>query len=153
MSIVEVTEQIDAPPERVWQLVGDPVGLGDLTEECVGMTWVGNSAGPSLGARFRGRNRSGWRRWSTSCTIVSYEAGSQIAWDVAFGPFPIARWEYTLRSDGHGGTTISERFEDHRGSAMRATSPLVRGTRDSEGHNRANMASTLARIKARAESR
>ncbi len=148
---MEVTERIDAAPERVWQLVGNPVELSDLTAECVAMTWVGDSSGPAVGARFRGRNRSGWRRWSTTCTIVGYEAGSEIAWDVTFGPLRVARWGYRIDPDGPAGTTIREQFQDHRGWALRVSGPLVRGTRDTDGHNRTNMAATLARIKARAE--
>jgi uncharacterized protein YndB with AHSA1/START domain len=150
VSIVEVTEQIDAPPEQVWALVGDPVELAGLTAECTSMAWVGRSTGPAVGARFRGRNRSGWRRWSTSCVIVRYEPGSEIAWDVAVGPLAVARWSYRVEPEGRG-TTVRETFEDRRGVIVRTTSPLVRGTRDTEGRNRANMTATLVRVKARAE--
>ena len=91
------------------------------------------STGPALGARFRGRNRSGWRRWSTSCTIVRYEAGSEIAWDVTFGPLPVARWSYRVEpGDAFGGSVVTERFEDHRGTMLRLTAPLVRGTSDAD---------------------
>jgi hypothetical protein len=126
--------------------------MGGLTAECIEMQWIGGSSGPVVGARFRGRNRSGWRRWSTTCTIVRYEPGSEIAWDVSFGPLSVARWSYRVEpGESAGVTTVRERFEDHRGSALRSIGPLVRGTRDAEGRNRANMAATLARIKGRAE--
>ncbi|HEY4947179.1 MAG TPA: hypothetical protein VII19_04720 [Acidimicrobiales bacterium] len=45
----------------------------------------------------------------------------------------------------------SERSEDQRGSTLRATGPLVRATWDSDSHNRAELVTTLGRIKARAE--
>jgi uncharacterized protein YndB with AHSA1/START domain len=151
MSIVEVTERIDASPERIWEVIGNPVAMSDLTAECTAMTWVGEADGPALGARFRGKNRSGWRRWTTTCTLVRYQPNSEIAWDVAFGSLPVATWGYRIEEDGEGGATVSERFEDRRGSALRAVGPLVRGTRDPDGRNRANMTTTLARIKARAE--
>jgi uncharacterized protein YndB with AHSA1/START domain len=150
VSTIEVTEQIEAPPEQVWKLVGDPVALAGLTAECTSMAWVGRSTGPAVGARFRGHNRSGWRRWSTSCVIVRYEPGREIAWDVAVGPLAVARWSYRVEPEGPG-TTIRETFEDRRGVIVRTTSPLVRGTRDTDGRNRANMAATLTRVKARAE--
>ncbi len=153
MSTVEVSEQIGAAPDRLWRLVADPVEMDGLTAECIEMQWVGHWSGPAVGARFRGRNRSGWRRWSTTCTIVRYEPGSEIAWDVSFGPFRVARWSYVIEpGEGAAVTTIRERFDDHRGWTLRTVGPLVRGTRDAEGRNRANMADTLGRIKARAES-
>ncbi len=153
MPVVEVSEQIGARPDLVWELVGDPTAMDGLTEECVAMTWTGGSTGPSVGARFRGRNRSGWRRWSTSCTIVRYEPGSEITWDVASGPLPVARWGYHLEpGEDEGTTVVHETFEDRRGPILRALSPVIRGTRDAEGLNRANMATTLSRLKARAES-
>jgi len=151
---IEVAEAVEAPPEQVWKLVSDPTLLAGLTAECRAMEWVGRSSGPAVGARFRGRNRSGWRRWSTACTIVRYEPGTEIAWNVAFGPLPIARWGYRVEpGEGPGTTLIREQFEDHRGALLRATSPFVRGTGDTDGRNRANMAATLARIKSRAEGR
>ena len=152
MPTVEVSEQIRAAPDRVWQLVRDPVGMGGLTAECIEMQWMGGASGPAVGARFRGRNRSGWRRWTTTCAIIRYEPGSEVAWDVTFGPLPVARWSYLVGPGaGPAATTIRERFEDHRGWALRVAGPLVRGTRDAEGRNRSNMAATLKRIKAHAE--
>jgi hypothetical protein len=115
------------------------------------MTWVDGATGPRVGARFRGRNRASWRRWSTTCTIVRYEPGTEIAWDVTYGPLAVARWGYRVDPDGQGGAVVTERFEDHRGFALRAVGPLVRATFDPEEHNRVNMTETLARIKARAE--
>jgi uncharacterized protein YndB with AHSA1/START domain len=150
VSIIEVTEQIEAPPEQVWELVGDPVALAGLTAECDAMAWVGGSSGPAVGARFRGHNRSGWRRWTTSCVIVRYEPGREIAWDVAVGPLAVARWSYRVEPEGQG-TTVRETFEDRRGVIVRTAGPMVRGTRDADGRNRANMTTTLTRVKARAE--
>jgi hypothetical protein len=152
VSTVEVSQTIEAPTDRVWAVVGDPVGMADLTAECREMAWVDGSTGPAVGARFRGRNRSGWRRWSTSCTIVRLQHGSEIAWDVAFGPLPVARWSYRVEPGQTGGSSVvTERFEDYRGSLLRATAPLVRGTSDADALNRSNMEETLTRVKHRAE--
>jgi uncharacterized protein YndB with AHSA1/START domain len=151
VSIVEVTEQIDASPERIWEVIGNPVAMSDLTAECVAMAWVGGADRAALGARFRGKNRAGWRRWTTTCTIVRYEPGSEIAWDVTYGPLSVATWGYRIGAGGEGGVMVTERFDDRRGSALRVVGPLVRGTRDPDGRNRANMTATLARIKARTE--
>ena len=152
VTVVEVTQQIEAAPSRVWELVNDPTAMAGLTEECVAMEWSDGSSRPAVGARFRGRNRSGWRRWSTTCTIVRYEPGSEIAWDVTSGPLSVARWGYRVEpGDADGTTLVRETFEDRRGSALRLLSPVIRGTRDTEGLNRTNMAATLSRLKTRAE--
>jgi hypothetical protein len=149
---VEVSEQVGATPRQVWQLVHDPVAMIGLMAECIEMQWTDGSSGPAVGATFRGRNRSGWRRWSTTCTIVRYEPGAVIAWDVSFGPLAVARWTYLVEpGESAAATTLRERFDDHRGAALRAVGPLARGTRDAEGRNRANMTATLDRIKGRAE--
>jgi Polyketide cyclase / dehydrase and lipid transport len=152
MTTVEVSRVVHASPERAWAVVSDPVGMSDLTDECVDMAWVTGSTGPTAGARFRGRNRSGWRRWTTSCTITRYEAGTEIAWDVAFGPLAVARWSYRVEPGTIAGTSVvTERFADHRGTVLRATSPLIRGTADTSALNRSHMEATLDRVKRRAE--
>ena len=149
---LEVTEQIDASPDRVWRVIADPTAMGDLTVECVAMRWIGSASGPGEGARFRGQNRSGWRRWSTTCTIVRYQPDVEIAWEVRAGPLRVARWGYRIESDGPLGSALSERFEDRRGRLLSTLGPLLRGTGDAEALNRRNMVTTLNRIKARAES-
>lgn len=152
VSTIEVTERIETPPDLVWDLICDPTAMAGFTEECIAMQWMEGSSQPAVGARFRGRNRSGWRRWSTSCTIVRYEPGREIAWDVAFGPLSVAHWGYRIEPGlRDGATVIRESFEDRRSSALRALGPLVRGTGDADGLNRVNMTTTLARIKLRAE--
>jgi len=152
VSTIDVTEPVGAPADRVWAVIGDPVGMGGLTAECAEMAWTAGCSGPAVGARFRGRNRSGWRRWSTTCTIVRYEPGTEIAWDVSFGPLPIARWSYRVEpGDTAGSSVLTERVEDYRGRLLRTTAPLIRGTSDTDSRNRSNMEATLARVRQRAE--
>lgn len=151
MSSIEVRKAIEAPPERVWGLISDPTQMGDLTVECTTMQWVGASSAPSVGARFRGSNRKGWRRWTTTCTIVRYEPGTEIAWDVRLGPVAVAEWSYRVEGTGEGQSVVTEGFVDHRSPSVRATGSLTRGVRDTDAHNRSNMEETLSRIKSRAE--
>jgi uncharacterized protein YndB with AHSA1/START domain len=152
MGTVEVSEVIRAPSERIWDLIRDPTLMADLTEECTGMTWTGPVTAPGVGARFRGTNRRGWRRWSTTCTIVRYQPGQEVAWDVRFGPAPVAEWSFRIVEPGEDGpVTVTERFVDHRGSVVQSLSPLLRGTKDTDALNRQNIVETLGRLKARAE--
>jgi uncharacterized protein YndB with AHSA1/START domain len=152
MGTVEVTEQVRAPSERVWELIRDPTLMSDMTAECTGMKWTDPVTGPEVGARFRGSNRRGWRRWSTTCTIVRYRPGQEVAWDVRVGPVPVAEWSYRIAEAGEPGQiTVTERFVDHRSSGFQALSPLLRGVKDTGALNRQNMVATLGRLKARAE--
>jgi len=152
MGTVEVSEQVNAPSHRVWDLIRDPILMADLTAECTGMKWTGPVTSPKVGARFRGTNRRGWRRWSTTCTIVRYQPGQEIAWDVRVGPVPVAEWSYRIVEGGeNGAVTVTERFVDHRSPRFRSLSPLLRGVKDTDALNRRNMLETLGRLKARAE--
>ncbi len=149
---VEVSTVVAAPPEAVWELVADPTAMDGLTVECTQMRWTGTARQPEAGATFRGRNQKGRRRWTTMCTIVDYEPGRRIAWDVRLGPVAVARWGYTVSAGEQAGTTVlAEDFTDHRPALVRATGRVSRGVPDARAHNRANMAATLARVKARAE--
>jgi uncharacterized protein YndB with AHSA1/START domain len=148
--MIEVSTDIDASPERVWELIGDPARMGEWSPECRRVTWLGGATGPAVGARFRGYNRIGWRRWATTGTVAEYEPGRTVAWDVHAGPVAVARWGYRVEPTA-GGCTVTETFEDHRGALIHLVGSVVRGVGDTETHNRAGMAATLARVKAAAE--
>jgi len=149
---IEVNTHVDAPPSRVWELIGDPTRMGEWSPECKRVDWAGRSTRPEVGARFRGHNRNGWRRWSTTGTLVAYEPEREVAWDVSFGPLAVARWGYRVEPDGSG-CTVVESFEDKRGRIIKSAGSVARGvkTADTETHNRRGMEETLAHIKAEAE--
>jgi uncharacterized protein YndB with AHSA1/START domain len=151
--MIEVSTHIDASPERVWELVGDPARMGEWSPECRRVTWLGGVSAPAVGARFRGYNRIARRRWSTVGTVVAYEPGREVAWDVSAGPLAVARWGYRVEPAGEvgGGCTLTESFADHRKWLIYVIGTAVRGVGDTETHNRAGMAATLARIKTAAE--
>lgn len=153
MSRVEVSTQIAAPPERVWDLIGDPTRMGEWSPECKALAWIGDSTAPAIGAKFKGRNRNGWRRWTTRCTIVSYQPGREIAWDVDFFGIPVSRWGYQIEAGDRGSRCrVVESFRDRRSRSFTAVSPVARGVKDVEAHNRASMEHTLGQIKTAAES-
>jgi uncharacterized protein YndB with AHSA1/START domain len=153
MSEVEVTARIEASPDRVWELVGDPTRMGEWSPECRRVEWIRGATAPAPRARFRGHNRSGWRIWSTVGTIVAYEPGHEIAWDVSGVGLPVAQWRYRIDPEPAGAAcTVVETFRDRRGPVDQALGPIARGVKDVDAHNRAGMEQTLARIKATAES-
>jgi uncharacterized protein YndB with AHSA1/START domain len=150
VSDVAVSRHVAAPPAVVWRLVGDPTRMGEWSPEAVRQVWLDGGTEPALGARFRGRNRIGPRRWSTVCTVVAWAPERQIAWDVATFGLATARWSYRLLPDGEG-TLLVEQFTDHRGAAMKVIGALGRGVVDVVTHNRGTMIATLAAIAEAAE--
>ncbi len=147
----EVTTRVDASPETVWRLVSDLPRMGEWSPECVRCEWLDGATGPAVGARFKGHNRRGARRWSTTGRIVAADPGRELAWDVTsvFG-LPVARWRYRIRPVD-GGSELTESTEDQRGVVMHVLGLLATGVRDRKSHNTDGMRATLDRIKTAAE--
>jgi uncharacterized protein YndB with AHSA1/START domain len=150
---VDVERTIAAPPQRVYELVSDLPRMGEWSPENRGGRWTRGATTATVGARFRGRNRRGWRRWSTTVTITEAQPGETFAFDVSAGPFAVAEWRFRLRPAGDAGadTTITQSFVDRRGRLITWLGLLATGVRDRTAHNRATMAQTLARLAAVAE--
>lgn len=151
MTDVEVSAEIKAPAERVWHMVSDVTRMGSWSPETTSCRWIKGASGPAPGARFRGSNRSGWRRWSTTCTVTDAAPGEVFAFDVDYSGIPIARWEYHFESSGTA-TKVTETWTDRRPQWMRLASIPVMGVADRAGHNRRGMETTLAALKQAAES-
>jgi len=143
--------EIDAAPEAVYSLVSDPEKLAGLAEEYAGHRWVGGASRPAVGAKFRGRNRRGVRRWSTLSTITDADPGRRFGFEVtSFAGLPVARWQYDFEPAPDGCVVVESMWERRPGWFKVATS-AVTGVWDREQANTANIAATLARLKRAAE--
>jgi uncharacterized protein YndB with AHSA1/START domain len=151
MSDVEVSTQIAADPVTVWQMVSDVTRMGRWSPETTSCRWLDGADGPVPGARFRGSNKHGFRRWSTTCTVTHADEGKRFSFDVTYGPTPISTWDYVFTATD-GGTTVTESWTDRRPGWMRLMSTPVLGIADRSGHNRRGMEATLAALKSAAES-
>lgn len=145
---VVVSEVVDAPADRVWELVGDPARIGEISPECYSIRWLGGAQGPKPGARFIGWNRKGLLRWPTTSTVADYEPHQVISWDVDVLGQSVARWSFTLEPEGTG-TKVTQRWQDKR-TAVAALVGKGR-TSDSPSHNKTGMEHTLATVKSRVE--
>jgi hypothetical protein len=150
MADVQVSEEMKAAPEAVYALVSDLPRMGEWSPENTGGHWLGGASGPAVGARFKGTNRSGFRRWSSVCTVTAAEPGCRFAFTVTFGPLTIAGWAYRIEPTATG-CTVTEEWTDHRPGALRAIYPLVMGVKDRAELNRRNMQQTLRSLRAAAE--
>jgi len=150
MTDVTVSADISAPADQVWSLVSDLPRMGEWSPENTGGRWLDGASGPTVGAKFRGRNAKGLRRWSTTCVVTDATPGKRFAFDVTYGPLAISTWEYDLSGDG-ASTRVTESWTDNRPVWMKIASGPVMGVADRAGHNRRGMEHTLAALKKAAE--
>jgi Polyketide cyclase / dehydrase and lipid transport len=148
---VQVSEQVAADPQAVYTLVSNLTRMGEWSPENRGGRWLSGATGPAVGAKFKGANRKGFRRWSTTSTVTVAEPGRHFAFTVTYGPVSIADWAYRIEPAADG-CTVTEEWTDHRPAWMRAIYPLVMGVHDRTELNRENMQTTLRAVKAAAES-
>jgi hypothetical protein len=143
----EVT--IDANPDSVYHLITDLPKLASLAEEATAMDWrKGDAARP--GAVFKGHNRNGVFRWSTTCTVTDAEPGRAFAFDVRYLGVPIARWRYDIVGEGQG-CRVTERTWDRRPGWFSKTAWIGTGVRDRDAANAEHIKLTLQRLKEKAE--
>ena len=141
--------EIAASPQRVYDLVTDLAAMAEIAEETAALKWRrGSTAEP--GAVFRGTNRNGWRRWTTTCTVTDAEPGRRFAFEVRHTGVPIARWQYDIEADGTG-CTVTESTWDRRPSWFAPLAGRVTGTPDRDSRNTRHIEATLKRLKEHAE--
>jgi uncharacterized protein YndB with AHSA1/START domain len=143
----EVTINVD--PETVYHLITDLPTLAALAEEAQAMEWrKGDAARP--GAVFKGHNRNGFYRWTTTCTVTDAEPGRAFAFDVRYLGVPVARWRYDI-ADAGGGSHVTERTWDRRPGWFAKTGWIGTGVRDRDAANAEHIKLTLQRLKEKAE--
>ena len=147
---VSASARIAASADRLYALVSDVARMGEWSPENVGGRWLGGVTGPSVGARFRGSNRRGWRRWSTTCTVVAADAGRRFAFDVSVAGVPASRWTYEFTPDGDA-TVVTETWTDRRPHWFARLAGATMGIDDMRAHNQANITTTLANLTSAAE--
>lgn len=151
MADVSVTREIAAPPQRVWELVSDMTRMGEWSPEATGGKWLKGATGPAAGARFRGTNKAGWQRWSTTCTVTECVPGERFTFAVTAGPAKVATWSYDIEPTDSG-SRVTESWTDDRSSFFAGLSKRVTGVQDRAEHNRRNMERTLESLERAATS-
>jgi uncharacterized protein YndB with AHSA1/START domain len=139
---------INATPAQVYQLISDPTVMVDFAEEVFRVRWLGGAKEGTVGARFRGVNRNGWRRWWTTCQVVEAVPGRRFAYTVRT-PFmvPISRWQYDIEPTGDG-CTVTESCWLRVPRWFAPIAIRITGEPDRAGANQTNIATTLRRLKA-----
>jgi uncharacterized protein YndB with AHSA1/START domain len=147
----EVSLRIEAPPERIYEIVTDIAQMGRLSPECTGGRWLDGANGPAVGARFKGSNKRGVARWSTTNDVVEAEPGRAFSFETRQSA---ARWTYRMQPDGTGTlvTESREMFKERPLVAKVFAKLLLGGVADHDDELRTGMRQTLERLKAVAES-
>ncbi|HEX4660780.1 MAG TPA: SRPBCC family protein [Streptosporangiaceae bacterium] len=154
----EVSVVIAATPRAVWPLVSDIQLPARFSSEFQGAEWLDGAPGPSLGARFKGRNHHPARgEWETTSTICEYQPERQFGWAVGSPEFPAARWRFDLEPQAAGETRLTQWVQ--LGPGPSGISYVIESMPHKESRilrrrlaeHQANMQATIAGIKNLAE--
>lgn len=141
---------MDAPPDRIWDLVSDVTRIGRYSPETFEAEWLDGATGPAPGARFRGHvKRNGWGPiYWTTCTVIACEPGQEFSFGVGPPTKPLNVWGYKFAPSG-GGTDVTESFQLADTALLRLYWTLLGWARGRT--NRDGMRATLERIKVEVE--
>ncbi len=142
--------KINAPAEKIYDLLADVAQMGRWSPECTGGRWVDGATEPAVGARFKGSNKRGPMRWTTGCEVTKAERGKAFEWQVKESGMV---WGYRFDPEPDGGTTVTEYREQTRPTPFYIKLVVRSGL---IGRNREHlmvegMRATLERLKAAAE--
>src|SRR5688572_4736640 len=108
-----VTVHMNAPAEKIWDLVSDVTQTGRFSPEVFEAEWLDGATGPAVGATFRGhvkRNEKGPTYW-TVCKVTECEPNRVFAFGVGNPKkTPLNVWKYELAPSADGGTDVTESF-------------------------------------------
>src|SRR6266568_959219 len=148
----EVTVHMDAPVERVWDLVSDFTRIGEFSPETFEAEWTRGAGGPAVGARFKGhvkRNQRGPTYW-TQCQVTVCEPNRAFEFGVMTAGRTVNTWGYRLQP-ADGGADVTEYFRLSENVGTRIYWALLGRLRGKTNDN--GMPTTLERIKAVVEDR
>lgn len=100
--------------------------------------------------RFFGINRRPGRTWTSITRVTDDVPGERYAFNVSVPVVPVSRWEYVIAPTATG-CRVTESAWDRRPRWAVPLTVLVTGVSDRQATNTANIAATLARLKARCE--
>lgn len=154
---VEVSRDIAATPQAIYEAISDVTRMGEWSEECVGCSWHDGSVGPVVGATFDGHNRNAEREWTSQGKVIEAEPGRAFAFECSMFGFHYSTWGYRIEpiEDGSRVTewTVDLRPEEALDLSASISGVAERANRQrSVERNRRAMARTLDRLAAALES-
>lgn len=150
MSTLTATTDIAASPQTVYNLVSDLPRMGEWSPENRGGKWRDGATKAAPGAKFKGKNKIGWRSWSTDIVVTEAAPPSKFAFKVAALGLPVAEWAFEIAQTDTG-CTLTQTMVDTRSGFTKKVGALVTGVKDRATHNPAGMNTTLEAIRNTAE--
>lgn len=150
----EVSIDIAAPPERVYELVSDITRMGEWSPECYRCEWTKGATGPAVGARFKAKNKGGrGPSWSNTPVVTAAEPGREFAFNRSGPGIGSYTFRYVMEPTPTG-TKVTESFVAERplGKAMTWVTMKWTGSTDRDADIHEGMRTTIERIKLAAES-
>ena len=111
-----VTLAIPADPDAVYAVLADVTRIGERSPECHRAAWLPGATAGTVGAMFRGSNRSGWAaRWSRRCEVTIADRARAFAFRTVPERLDVSRrdsttWRYDL-APVDGGTQVRHSYE------------------------------------------
>jgi len=149
----QVTVDIAASPQEVWDLVSDVTRIGEFSPETFEARWTRGSTGPEVGATFKGhvkRNGVGPTYWS-ACRVTRCEPPTETGegvfeFCVGTPDVTVNNWGYRIVPDGSGGSRVTEYFRLEAKLPMKIYWALLGWSRGKT--NEKGMRTTLEKMKA-----
>ena len=142
---------IDAPPEVVWEVLGDVRGMSELSPELVGMIPL-KKGGLRPGQWYLGVNRRKAVLWPTRSVVSEVEPAQSVAWDTRTSG---ARWIWELTPEGSGTRVVHRRPVPRKltGSSYVFAQVFLGGVGEHADELEVGMAQSVQRLKAAVEGR
>ena len=141
---------VDAPPDKVWDVVADLDHISRWSPECYRVRWMGKPTGAVVGAKFLGFNKQGWKRWFTRNVVEEATPGEVLTFLTRDNG---TRWSFRLEPDGDGTQLTQTRTlpETRPFYSKWSITLFLGGLETHDKHMADNMRQTLDRVKALAE--
>ena len=148
----EASVVVLADAGRVWSMVTDVTRMGEWSPETERAGWIDGATGPAVGARFKGHNRKGRTRWSTTCEVIESEPGQAFSFVVGKVAKPATVWRYRFEPVAEG-VRVTESFELTKplGFGSRLVTRVTTGVKDRPADMEEGVRATLAALKRAAE--
>jgi uncharacterized protein YndB with AHSA1/START domain len=141
---------VQAPPDRVWQLLTDFSRMPEWSPELVRMVPL-KPGGLRVGQWYLGINRRKAAVWPTRSVVARLEPGRAVAWDTRSSG---ARWIWEIEPGAAGGTHVVHRRPVPRGITLlsKVFAPLALGGSEEHADElETGMQLTVDRLRAAAE--
>jgi uncharacterized protein YndB with AHSA1/START domain len=140
---------VDAPAEKVWELLTDLSRMPDWSPELLRMIPL-KTGGLRLGQWYLGLNRRKAVIWPSRSVVAVLEPGRSLAWDTKSSG---ARWIWELSPDGNRTRVVHRRPVPKKLTALsNLFAPVfLGGSTEHADELEAGMAQTVSRLKAAAE--